>query len=69
MAGRDPVALSAGQDETPDEYCANCGLQDQARSLQHLAVGSWKTPTAELPEVRKVLARVQETNHKSSRGG
>lgn len=65
MAGRDPVALSPGQDETPFKYCAICGLQDQARSFQHLAVGSWKTPAAEawLPEVRKVLARVQEINH------
>lgn len=46
MAGRDPVALSPGEDETPFKYCATCGLQDQARSFQHLAVGSWKTPTA-----------------------
>lgn len=65
MAGRDPVALSPGQDETPDKSCASCGLQDQARSLQHLGVGSWKTPTVEvwLPEVRKVLAGVQEKKH------
>lgn len=65
MAGMDPVLLSPGQDETPDKYCASCGLRDQARSFQNLALESWKTPTAEawLPEVRKLLAKVQETNH------
>lgn len=64
MAGRNPVVLSPVRMRLHTSS-ASCGLQDQAKSFQNLALESWKTPTAGawLPEVRKLLAKVQVTNH------